>query len=58
MRGVSFEAVGWRVRRIRALVAAGERAPRSCACVGCGARGAGDGVALVGFMDVVEEDGG
>lgn len=43
---------------MRALVAAGERAARSCACVGCGARGAGEGVALVGFMDVVEDGGG
>jgi hypothetical protein len=43
---------------MRALVAAGERAARSCACVGWGARRAGEGVALVGFMDVVEDGGG
>lgn len=43
---------------MRALVAAGERAARSWAWVGCGARGTGDGVAVVRFMDVVEDGGG
>lgn len=43
---------------MRALVAAGERAARSWACVGCDARGAGGGVALVGFIDVAEDCGG
>lgn len=40
---------------MRALVAAGARAARSWACVGCDARGAGEGVALVGFVDAVED---
>ena len=43
---------------MRALVAAGERAARSWAWVGCGVRGAGDGVAAVRFMDVAEDAGG
>lgn len=43
---------------MRALVAAGERAARSWTWVGCGVRGAGDGVAVVRFMDVAEDAGG
>lgn len=43
---------------MRALVAAGERAARICACVGCAARGTGDGVAVVRFMGAVEDGGG
>lgn len=55
---MSFEAVGYRVRRMRALVAAGERAARIWPCVGCAVRGTGDGVAVVHFMDVAEDGGG
>lgn len=43
---------------MRALVAAGERAARSWACVGCDARGTGDGVAVVRFMGMVEDGAG
>lgn len=47
------------MRRIRALVVAGERAARSWACVGCGARGGGGaGVEVEGLVDVGAEEGG